>query len=192
VAYFSEKELGIAIIYDQVNFMIFATAGIIVAINSAHKTVLSVGVIVKRLVRFPPFIGCVAALILPHFINLQPVEPLFDKLTVTVGPLALFSIGLQIKFQGWQNHLNHISAALLYKLVLAPAIILSIVWATGLKGTIAQISIFESAMPPLLTAGIVADEYGLNPELTSLIIGIGIMLSFITTGLWWLVLHYWV
>jgi len=190
VAYFSEKELGIAIIYDQVNFMILATAGIIVVINSAQKTALSVGVIVKRLLRFPPFLACLAALILPHFINLKPVEPLFDKLAVTIGPLALFSIGLQLKFKGWQKHVQHISAALLYKLIIAPALIIGIALVTGLKGTIAQISIFEAAMPTLLTAGILADEYDLNPDLTNLIIGIGIMLSFITTALWWLVLNY--
>ena len=36
-------------------------------------------------------------------------------------------------------------------------------------------------MPTLLTSGVVADEYGLNPKLSNLIIGIGIII--IITGI---------
>ena len=36
-AYYGEQKLGIAIIYDQVNFMILATAGVIVAVHSSKK-----------------------------------------------------------------------------------------------------------------------------------------------------------
>ena len=190
IAYFSEKELGIAIIYDQVNFMLLSVAGIIVAINSSQNRTLSVGVIAKKLLRFPPFLCCVAALILPRFINLSPLDEVFNKLAATTGPLALFSIGLQLRFKGWQQHLPNISAALFYKLLIAPCIILGIALLAGIKGTIAHISVFEAAMPTLLTAGIVADEYELNAELVNLVTGIGIILCFITTVGWWLLLRY--
>lgn len=188
-AYFGEEQLGIAIIYDQVNFMILATAGVVVAVHSSKKEPLTPGVIIKRVSRFPPFLGCIAALILPRFFNLEPLDPLFTKLAATVGPLALFSIGLQITLKGWQQHLSHISVALIYKLLLAPAIILGFAFLMGVKGSIAQVSVFEAAMPTLLTAGIVADEYDLDPPVVNLIIGIGIILSFVTTALWWFVLH---
>ena len=78
----------------------------------------------------------------------------------------------------------------MYKLVLAPALIFCVALAAGIKGSIAQISVFEAAMPTLLTSGIVADEYDLDPALVNLVIGIGIMLSFITTGIWWLALRF--
>ncbi|MEO6228904.1 MAG: AEC family transporter [Ferruginibacter sp.] len=190
VAYYSEKELGIAIIYDQLNFMILATAGIIVAVHSAKKEALSIAVIARRLLKFPPFLGCMAALILPNFVDITPLDPLFTKMAGTVGPLALFSIGLQLKFKGWQNHIKYISAALLYKLIIAPLLVFGIVLLSGIKGTIGQISVFESAMPTLITAGIIAEEYDLDPTLVNLIIGIGIVISFITTGVWWLVLEF--
>lgn len=189
-AYYGEKLLGIAIIYDQVNFMILATAGVIVAVHSAQKEPLSAGVILKRVLKFPPFLGCICALTLPHFIDITPLDALFEKLSATVGPMALFSIGLQLKFKGWQNYVKPISAALFYKLLIGPAIIFCIVLLSGVRGNIAQISVFESAMPTLLTAGIVADEYELNPTLVNLVIGIGIVLSFVTTFLWWLALHF--
>jgi predicted permease len=44
------------------------------------------------------------------------------------------------------------------------------------------------AMPPLLTASVIADEYQLNPKLVNLTISIGILCAFVTTGIWWWVL----
>lgn len=188
VAYFSEKELGIAIICDQVTFTLLSTVGVIVAIRSSQNQKLSAKLVLKKVLTFPPLIGCVLALTIPRFINVSVLDPLFDKLAGTVGPLALFSIGLQLKFGGWFSELRHISTALLYKLILAPLVVMLIAIVLGMSGTITKITIFEMAMPTLLTAGVVADQYNLNPKLSNLVVGIGILLSFITTGLWWLVL----
>jgi predicted permease len=190
VAYFSEKELGIAIICDQVTFTLLSTIGVIVAIRSSQNQELSAKLVLKKVLTFPPLIGCVLALTIPRSIDVSALDPLFDKLAGTVGPLALFSIGLQLKFGGWFSELKHISFALLYKLILAPLIVMLIAVVLGMSGTITKITIFEMAMPTLLTAGVVADQYNLNPKLSNLVVGIGILLSFITTGLWWLVLTY--
>ena len=190
VAYFSEKELAIAIICDQVTFMLLSTIGVIVAIRSSQHQKLNPKVVLKKVLTFPPLIGCVLALTLPRFIDVSSLDPLFDKLAGTVGPLALFSIGLQLKFGGWFSELKHISFALLYKLILAPLVVLLVALVLGMHGIITKITIFEMAMPTLLTAGVVADQYNLNPKLSNLVVGIGILLSFITTGLWWLVLNY--
>ncbi len=187
-AYFGDHALGIAVICDQVSFMLLATAGIVVAINASECHTLSVAVIAKKVFLFPPFIACVAALILPLFINLTPLEPLFDKLAATVAPLALFSIGLQLHFEGLHRQLKPIITSLLFKLILAPALIFVIVLLLGMRGIIPQISIFESAMPSFLTAGIVASEYNLNPRLTSLVVGVSILVSFFTTVIWYMII----
>lgn len=189
-AYFSDKELSIAIISDQVTFLLLSTIGIIVAIRSSQKQKLTSGMVFNRLARFPPLICCILALTIPRFIDLDPLYPLFDKLAATVGPLALFSIGLQLKFAGWQGEWKHIAITLFYKLMLAPAIILAAVLLIGAKGIIPQITVFEMAMPTLLTSGIIADQYNLNPKLSNLVVGIGIMLSFCTTAIWYFILHY--
>jgi predicted permease len=185
MAYFGEQHLGIAVICDQVSFTLLSTAAIIVAINSSKKQELSAAVVLKKLFRFPPFLGCLAAIILPQFINLTQAEPLFDKLAATVGPLALFSMGLQLQFRGWKKNINQIAVALFYKLFIAPLLILSVVMIFQMKGTVAQTSIFEAAMPTVLTAGVIADEYQLNPSLANQIIGIGILISFASTALWY-------
>ncbi|KIA92802.1 transporter [Pedobacter kyungheensis] len=189
-AYFSEKDQAIAIICDQATFMLLSTIGIVVAIRSSQNQKLSAGLVIKKVLTFPPLIGCVLALSIPHFINISPLESLFEKLAGTVGPLALFSIGLQLRFGGWFGELKHISFALLYKLILAPTVVLAMAVLLGLNGIITRITIFEMAMPTLVTAGVVADQYNLNPKLSNLVVGVGIVLAFITTGLWWLVLNY--
>ncbi len=188
-AYFGEKYISIAIICDQVTFLLLSTAGVVVAINASKKSALSVGVVLKRVLRFPPFLGCVAALVLPRFIDISIANPLFDKLAATVAPLALFSIGLQLQFKGWMDELKNISVTLVYKLILAPLLVLAVFFILGLKGVIPQVSLFEAAMPTLLTAGVVADEYGLNPKLSNLIIGIGIILSLLTTAGWYYIIR---
>lgn len=188
MAYFSEKELGIAIICDQITFTILSTLGIIVAIRSSQNQKLSAKVVLKKVLTFPPLIGCVLALTIPRCVDISTLNLLFEKLAGTVGPLALFSIGLQLRFGGWFSEIKHISFALLYKLFLAPLSVLTIAIFLGMSGTVARITIFEMAMPTLLTAGVIADQYHLNPKLSSLVVGIGIVLAFITTGIWWLVL----
>jgi predicted permease len=188
-AYFGEQYISIAIICDQVTFFILATFGVVTAIRASNGHALSTMLVIKRVIRFPPFLGCMAALIIPHFIDITPAGPLIDKLAATIAPLALFSIGLQLQFNGWRSELKLISVTLFYKLLLAPALVLLIFFSLGYKGIIPQISIFEAAMPTLLTSAVVADEYGLNPKLSNLIIGVGIILSLATTAVWWLILR---
>lgn len=189
MAYFNEKAIGIAIICDQVTFTLLATIGVVVAVMASQKQQLSAGLIIKRVLRFPPFLGCVAALTIPHFINITVLDPFFDKLAATVAPLALFSIGLQLQFKGWREEMKWLTSTLIYKLLLAPALVMLVVILFRLKGIIPQISVFEAAMPTLLTSGVVAEEYGLNPKLSNLIIGVGIVLALGTTVIWWYLLR---
>ena len=49
-----------------------------------------------------------------------------------------------------------------------------------------KISIFEAAMPPMITGGIVAIENDLNPELASAMIAIGVLVSGLTLPIWYL------
>ena len=189
VAYFSEKELSIAIIADQVTFLLFSTAGILIAVKAGGKSQITAAQLAKKILLFPPLLGCVAALTIPHWVNVSPLQPFFNILATTVAPLALFSIGLQLSFKGWQQEVKPIAAVLAYKLFIAPLLILSIVLLLGLKGIIPQIAVFEAAMPVLLSVGVLADTYGVNPKLASLIIGVSIMLAFITTFIWFSVIE---
>jgi predicted permease len=188
-AFFGEQYIAIGVICDQVTFLLLSTAGVAMAITSSSNKTLSAAVLLKRIITFPPFLGCVAALTIPRFIDISSLDTVFDKLAGTVGPLALFSIGLQLQFNGYVDELRNISVTLLYKLIIAPALVAIVALIFELKGIITQVSIFEMAMPTLLSSSIVADEYRLNPRLSNLVIGIGLILGFITTTLWWLLLQ---
>lgn len=184
-AYFGEDGLGTAVICDQVTFMLLSTAGIVVALNASDVHTLSAGSVLSKVLRFPPFIACLLALFSPLVVDISPLNPLFDKLAAIVAPLALFSIGMQIQLKGWINEVRHISVAVLFKLLLAPLIIWLLIVITGQQGAVARITNFEAAMPSFLTAGIIANEYRLNAKLSNLVVGISILLSFITTAAWY-------
>lgn len=191
-AYYGEQDLSIAIVCDQSMFILLATAGIICALkgSGAKPNQISTSFLVKRLLTFPPFLACVLALLLSSFIDLSPTEPFFDKLASTVGPLALFSVGLQLKFKGWRQQLSQISMALLYKLLIAPALVITVILLLGSKGEIAKVSVFEAAMPTLVTSSMIAEQFHLNSRLVNLIIGVSILVGFLTTAFWSLVIHW--
>lgn len=185
-AYYGEKMLSIAVLCDQTMFFSLSTLGIIAAVRGGSRSgKVSAGFILKRLVTFPPLIGCISALVLSRFIDFSAAEPFFDKLAATVSPLALFSVGLQLKFNGWRKLVPQMSVSMIYKLILAPAITLGLALLIGIKGDIAKITIFESAMPAVLTSSIIAEQFRLNTKLTNLTIGFSILAGLVTSALWY-------
>ncbi len=188
-AFFGNEGLRIAVICDQLTFIVLSTFGVIAAMHAAHAGNTDLRKIFFGLIKFPPFVSFVAALTIPHFISLSPIDPLLEKLAGTLVPLALFSVGIQIQFSEWKNEKKFLFLGLGYKLFHAPLIILGIVLLAGMKGIVAQTSIFEASMASSITAAIVAGQYNLNPKLSSLMVSIGLMLSFATTAVWWFVLQ---
>ena len=78
---------------------------------------------------------------------------------------------------------------LFYKLLLGPALMaLLFLLVLGERGTTIQVTIFEAASAPMITGSIVASEYGLDPDLSALMVGVGVPLSFLTLPCWWWIL----
>ena len=77
-----------------------------------------------------------------------------------------------------------------FKLVLAPALIL-LLFAGVLraKGQVLSVTVFEAAMGPMIGASIVAIDHELDPPLLTLMVGVGIPLSFLTLPVWWHLLN---
>ena len=53
------------------------------------------------------------------------------------------------------------------------------------SGEVIRITLFEAAMGPQIGEAIVAIQHGLNPPLITLMVGIGIKLSFLTLPAWY-------
>lgn len=184
-AYYGKEYLGIGIIADQLgSFMVLSTLGILAA------TVYSSGdasprQMLRKIILFPPFQALLLALLLRPVIFPVWSVTILEKLGSTLTPLALVSVGFQLHFGGLKAVLKPLAAGLGYKLLLGPALIyLLYVTLLGSSGTVTQITIFEAAMAPMITAGIIAIDHELDPPLVGMMVGIGIPLSFVTLYFW--------
>ncbi len=186
-AYYGEDQIYNAIVFDQVTFLLFATAAVIVVLRAAgekdEKT--DVKYIIQKVLRFPPFIACVIALVFSGWVDFSPAFPLLDKFVATLSPLALFSIGLQLKIGDWKKEKAHLSFGLFYKLLVAPLLVFIFVWTINGTGNMARITVFEASMPSHITASLLASQYNMNPKLCSLMVGFGLIGGFVTTFIWW-------
>lgn len=189
-ALYGIEGLKTAILVDQPgSFMVLSTLGIAVA-ASFSKGQVSSRVILHRVLTFPPFLTFVVAVAM----NLLDVsfseilKDVFQRLGSTVTPLALVSVGLQLRIERRSKHWRFVALGLGYQLLLAPAVIYTLyVLLLDKKGEVVEISILEAAMAPMITPSIVAATYGLKPRLANMMIGIGIPFSFLTLIFW-----YWV
>lgn len=178
-------ELAIGILIDQLGtYLVLSTLGVVVAVvySVGHASLSGV---VKKILLFPPFIALAIALALTPFEYPEGVEHTLERLGTTLTPLALVSVGLQLRLKELNGRLGKLSVGLTYSLVLGPAIIL-ILFAglMGAGGRIIQVTIFEAAMPPQIGAAIVAMDHKLDPSLVALMVGLGIPLSFLTLVAW--------
>ncbi len=188
-AYYGDSGLSIAIVCDQVSFVLLSTAGVIVAARGASSGSVSLPALALRVVRFPPFVAFVLALVLPRFFDLAPLAPVIEPLAGTVSPLALFVIGLALSTKGIREELPALSRVLGYKLLLAPVLVLLLGLALGTRGLPLRIAVFEAAMAPMASTAILAAEQRLDLRMLSLAIGGGIVVSLATSFGWWWMLE---
>jgi len=191
-AFYGESEIHHAVVFDQMTFILFSTLGVIAILRTSSSTAetLNLTYILKKVLRFPPFIACMVALIFSRFVDFAPVNPLLDKLVATMSPMALFSIGLQLKFGAIKEQWKLISAGLLYKLLLAPGLVLLLAFLLHSTGNAAKIGVFEAAMSSHITASLLVAQNDLNPRYCSLVVGTGILVGFVTATGWYFLLEY--
>lgn len=180
--------LGPALIADQLgSFLALSTAGVMLAASYAGDR-LDTREVLQRLVRFPPFPALVAALVVRYTFGgwPEPVAAVLQRLGDTLTPLALFSVGLVFHFGALRGRATYVVVGLAWKLVLAPAVALGLAFGMGLSGLSVTVGVLQAAQGPMITAGILAQEHRLDPELVSLVVGMGILLSFVTAPIWFL------
>lgn len=119
------------------------------------------------------------------------LEEILKDLSATLVPLALVSVGMQMAsgVSRFKKNAGLLAAGLGYKLFLGPALIYFIyVVLLGAHGPEIEITIVQAAMAPMITGAILAADHGLEPELSNLMIAVGIPLSLLTVPLWSLAL----
>ncbi len=187
-AFYGKEGLTTAIIADQLgSFLALSVLGITVAgiYSSGRPTAVQ---IFKRIAFFPPFISLAIALLLIPLEYADWFSGLLKRLGDTLAPLALLSVGMQLRLGHIAEHRRNLALGLGFKLILAPLLVwLLYVQLLGAQGLAIQVTLFEAAMPPMITAAIVASEHDLDPPLANLMVAVGLLLSFFTLSAWWYV-----
>jgi len=189
--FYGAENLGLGILIDQLgSYFVLSTLGILIAsIYSSGRTV-SVKAIALKIVKFRPFQAFVLAFILMPLDYPTWTVELLKRLGATLVPLALVSVGYQLRLSQFKGRTQALAIGLGFKLLIAPAIILALYSiAFGEVGSNLQVTVFESAMAPMIGASIVAIDHELDPPLLTLMVGVGIPLSFLTLPAWWYVLQ---
>ncbi len=185
-AYYGHEGLATGIIVDQLgSFLVLSTLGITVAgIYSTGRP--SIKEMAMRVLRFPPFFALVIALCLIPTTYPDWFSIILKRMGDTLAPLALLSVGFQLRLGHLAGNGKKLAVGLGFKLILAPLLMfLLYVPLLGAHGQAIQITLFEAAMPPMITAAIIATEHDLDPPFATLMVAVGLIISFVTLTAWW-------
>ncbi len=173
-----------AVLYDQFGtFLALSVYGTFVLAIYAGGSRPSLKHIANKIITFPPFIALIVALLTSSFEYHDYLISSLRLISASLVPVVMVAIGFQFKLVLNRKEFVPLGIGLLLKLIIAPLVALSLCYAFGFNGTISEVTVFESAMPPMVTAGALAIMGGLAPELAAAMIGWGIILSFITLPL---------
>ena len=189
-AFFEQSDMGTGILIDQLgSYMVLNTLGITIAAFYSTGPA-SATAILRRIMVFPPLLALVTAF------ALMPIDlpdwglNILKHLADTLVPMALVSVGLQLRFEQVKNVKVALATGIAFKLVLAPALLCLLYFGLiGATDETSRVTMFEAAMGPHIGGSIVAVQHNLNPPLVSLMVGIGILLSFFTLPAWSYLLH---
>ncbi|MGC3981749.1 MAG: AEC family transporter [Steroidobacteraceae bacterium] len=180
-----KQALAYAAIADQLgSFMAISIGGtVMVAVYTGGKA--DARSIARKVLLFPPFLALLVALL----VALTPgwpiwVDDMLVRLGNTLAPLALFSVGLQLHLNAIKNQVGALLLGLTWKLGIAPALVLACGLLLHINQSVLTVALLEAAMAPMISAAILAEQNRLDPPLANMMVGLGILLSFITVPLW--------
>ncbi len=181
-AFFGEEATPYALLYDQLgSFLALATYGsLILALYGTGKNKPKVKSVVKKIITFPPFIALILAFALRNLSYPPIFYDLLETLAATLIPLVMIAVGFQLTLKLDKGTISSLSIGLAIKLLIAPLAALLITRMMGWGGKLVQVAIFEAGMPPMVSAGALAILDDLFPPLAAALVGIGILLSFLT------------
>ena len=187
--FYGASYLSIGILIDQLGtYLVLSTLGITIACLYSESRA-SCREVALRIATFPPLLAVLAALALTPLAFPEWVVATLHRLGSTLAPLALISVGMQLRLGALADNKIALAAGLGFKLLLGPALLMAFYVEMMREQTDAiRVIVFEAAMAPQIGASIVAIQHRLNPPLVTLMVGIGTVLSFITLPLWWLFL----
>lgn len=179
-AYYGNEGVPIGLLIDQAgSFLALSTIGLVcAAVFSGTRTTIKI--VSRKIFTFPPLIAMILALLLIPVYMPPAVEALLQMLSATLAPLALVSVGYRWHLGKVILFKKELILGLGYKMIVAPVLTALILAGIGIpRDLLFNVTVFEAAMPPMITAAIVAAEYNLEPDLAAALVGTGIPISFV-------------
>ncbi len=191
-AFYGQSYMAIGLLIDQLGtYLVLSTLGLAMACYCSRGTA-STSEIMWRIATFPPLLALLFAVALAamHVEYPPMVASLLQRLASTLAPLALVSVGIQLRLGALRGKISELGLGLGMKLVAAPLVLaLLYLWLLGNSGDLTRVTLFESAMGPQIGGAIVATQYGLDPPLVTLMVGIGTLMAFLSLPVWWYLLQ---
>lgn len=173
-----------ALAFDQLgSFLALATYGLFVAGHwgTGERGWRSV---VRRLSRFGPFLALLGSIALRRFHVPEGLQDSLVGLGRTVAPVGVVSMGMRFVPRRRFDRARTIVVGLALKMVIMPLLVLGAAILVGDIGSVAwQSSILEAAMPPMVTAGVVAVTAGFDEDLVIPMVALGTAVSLVTMSL---------
>lgn len=191
------SSLPIGVLVDQPGtFLALSTVGLATAslYSPQPNARFDASTVLRRVVSFPPVVALAIAVAwsLAGLPRPATAVSILDRLGSTLVPIALVSVGFQLRLsrRDLREYRAPLAAGLVFKLLLSPLAFVALYAALGDRHDFAtHVTILEAAMAPMITAAVVAEEFGLAPKLATLMLGLGIPLSLATVTLWHRVLR---
>lgn len=181
-ALFGDAAMPYAVVYDQIgSFIALASyVTIIAALYSPTAAKPTFKGIAVKIITFPSFIALALGLLLRGYDYPPIITQLIDNLAATLVPVVMVAVGFALTVKFSKSEVAPLLSALGIKLVMMPLLAAALWLTLGYRGVAVNISIFQAAMPPMISAGAIAIMAGLAPRLVSGIIGLGILLGLLT------------
>lgn len=168
--------LAYAVVYDQLgSFILLSSFGLVVVALYAGVAKPTALAVIRKIVTFPSFAALIIGL-LPWERPLL-IEGLIATLAGLLVPLAMFAVGFQLKLVPSRAFAMPLVAGLGLKLALLPAAAWTIATLAGADALVIAVNTLQSAMPSMITAGALATDARLAPELAAGLVGYGILIS---------------
>lgn len=193
-----EAHIGVAalpqaIVWDQLGtFLALATYGAFIIATYRPRAGDATGAATRPSARsilamvfmFPPLLALLAALPLMATTTPPMIQSVLDRLGESLVPVVMVAVGLQWRIRLARHVWAPLGVALAARLVIVPALVLVAVVALGLAPLARGTAVLEAGMGPMITAGVLAIEAEIEPELTAMVLGWGTLISFVTTAAW--------
>ena len=181
-ALFGSEAMPYAVIYDQLGSFVALAAyvTVIAALYSPQASKPTLTSITLKIITFPSFIALLAGVILRDVTMPSLVVALIDNLAATLVPVVMIAVGFALTLRFSRHEIVPLLSALGIKLLMMPLLCWLLWLSLGKSGLAVNVSIFQAAMPPMISAGAIAIMAGLAPRLVSGVVGLGILFGLVT------------